>query len=396
MKNFFVTTTRIMKKLSLFYFFLCITAALFSQNDTPKKNSEKPNRFRYITMESNYGSYFYSGNGLTNTGVLDAGYAALNVKFGWQPSSEDSWASMYGYPSFGIGLYKGFLGDSQVFGDPNAAYGFINFSVSNPHKRTIFHIEPAFGLTYGLKPYDSEKNPYNDAIGAAVAVYFSVDFGASYNLTRELDLNYGVDFTHFSNGRSFTPNFGLNMLGINLGLQYHYNMDQKKLNNDPYGTVVLPARFKKPESKPKRILNESAISIYTAIGTVQNQEDRGTNNRYGTFSGVLEYRYLFNVMHGISIGTDLFFDGSLGAEYPSASDHYLIGIHAGYDLMFGKFAIRMQGGTYLTDSRGKHKLFLRPTLQYFISKKIFAQVGLKTNGGADWAEFGIGIQPFKW
>ena len=103
-------------------------------------------------------------------------------------------------------------------------------------------------------------------------------------------------------------------------------------------------------------------------------------------------------MHGLTAGLDLFYDNSLAESYEDSKDRYLIGIHGGYDFMFWKFDIRVQLGTYLTDNRGKGSIFIRPALQYEISKNFFAQVGLKTrNGaGADWVEFGVGWKPFKW
>ena len=103
-------------------------------------------------------------------------------------------------------------------------------------------------------------------------------------------------------------------------------------------------------------------------------------------------------MHGASVGLDLFYDQSLSSQYPNSGDQYLIGIHGGYDLMFWRFGIRVQVGTYLTDNRGKGGFFLRPGFQYEISKNFIAQFALKTKAGAaaDWMEFGIGWKPFKW
>ena len=135
-----------------------------------------------------------------------------------------------------------------------------------------------------------------------------------------------------------------------------------------------------------------------AVGTVQNDVDKGTDIRYGTFSGVVDYRRYFNKMHGLSAGMDVFYDNSLIEDFEKSSDRYLVGVHGGYDFMFWKFDVRIQIGGYLTDSKGKESYYIRPALQYEISKDFFAQVGLKTRhgGGADWIEFGLGWKPFKW
>ena len=103
-------------------------------------------------------------------------------------------------------------------------------------------------------------------------------------------------------------------------------------------------------------------------------------------------------MHAITAGMDLFYDSSLQVEYPETKDQILVGAHVGYDFMFGRMAVRLQGGGYLTDDKGKSSTYLRTAFRYDITEWLYAQIGLKTRdvSRADWAEFGIGFRPFKW
>ena len=361
-------------------------------------NSQSPsNKFRFIEVKSNYGSYLYTGNALSDAGFLDAGYGAINVKIGWQSSIPESWATYYKYPNYGIGLYSGFLGNAQVFGNPSAVYGFIDFPIGNPNKRNKFSIEPSLGITYDLQEFNAEENPLNDAFGAKAAVYFGLDIGFEYRFTRELDLIYGIDFTHFSNGSSYQPNLGLNLFGINLGIKYHYNAAQRLLDNDPYTENLLQARFKTPEKTKLSKINENSISVLLATGGKQTSEDGGTGRQFGVFSGILDYEHRFNEMHGANIGFDYFYDNTL-REFENAADRTAIGVHAGYDFNFWKMALKVQIGTYLTDDLGKGAFFMRPAIRYNINKTLFAQFGLKTldGGAADYLEFGFGFKPFKW
>ncbi|MCO4821267.1 MAG: acyloxyacyl hydrolase [Flavobacteriaceae bacterium] len=353
--------------------------------------------FKTISITGHSGAHIYSGVGLTDE--VQYGYTSLDVRFSWQPSTDTEWANDTGYAAYGFGYYSSNVGDPQVFGKPNALYGFVNFFLSNSRSKHIFEISPALGITYNLEKYDPESNPTNDAIGASMAVYFSVHFGGAYKLNRELDLLYGIDFTHFSNGRTFTPNYGLNLFGLNVGMRYNFNQYQRQLDRDPYTTNVVSSRFLRPE-RPKTPKNKyfNSIDFYAAIGTTQNEVDQGTSKRYGVFSGVVDYRHYFNKMHGVTAGLDLFFDNSLAEKYEDTSDRYLLGVHGGYDFMFWRMAIRVQVGTYLTPDRGKGSFYLRPAFQYNFANGLFAQFGLKTTDGAaaDWLEFGIGWRPFKW
>ncbi|WP_158293217.1 acyloxyacyl hydrolase [Tamlana fucoidanivorans] len=377
---------------------LWITILIFSfKNYMYSQNDTKKGTFKTLTVTGHSGAHIYTGESLSEK--LQYGYGGVNLKFSWVPNKEDDWSLDTGYAAYGIGFYTANIGDPEVFGNPHALFGFINFFLSKPYRRNVLELSPAFGLTYNLEPYNPETNPFNDAIGAKMAVYFSVDFVGAYKLNREIDLIYGVDFKHFSNGRTFTPNFGLNMFGFNGGMRYNFNTNQKRLDRDPYTTNVVSSRFMRPE-RPKTRKNDfnNSVDVYAALGVVQNEADKGTNRQFGTFSGTIDYRRYFNRMHGISAGLDFFFDNSLSEKYPETSDRFLLAFHYGYDFMFQRFDIRLNVGHYLTDDRGKGNFFLRPALQYEISKSFYAQFGLKTSAGAaaDWIEFGVGIKPFKW
>ena len=365
---------------------LCFIRSMYSQNDVDSTTLVK-NKFRYVSFISHSGGHLYSGEAL-NKESIEFGYVSGEVRVGWQPSDENHWSNQYGYASYGLGFYSGTIGDPEIFGNPNAIFAFADFPLRSSSRKMGLNISPAMGLTYNLKPYSKEGNPTNDAIGSSMTVYFNLSTGISFKLTRELDLLLGLEFTHFSNGRTYTPNYGLNMYGTNIGLKYYYNRSQKKVDKDRYTTNVLPVRFKRPKKQINTKLNQNRVSLYSAIGTVQNRSDQGSDNRYVTSSTVLDYTFQFDNMHGITSGVDLFYDKSL-REYTNKG---LTGIHIGCDFSVWRFTTKIQIGTYLFDAKGKGKVYLRPAVMYQISDKCFAQLGLKTKkiGAADWIELGVG------
>lgn len=379
----------------LFVIILLFTTLINSQENAASKELKK-NNFKYIVIKSHFGSFIKSDNKLADSGILDNGYGGVTIKLGWQSTDADSWVGRYGYPSYGVGVYSGFLSDAEVFGNPNAVYGFIHFPFSNPTRRNVFGLEFSLGITYKLNPYDSETNPINEAIGARAAVYFNLDFGYTYKWTRELDFLYGFDFTHFSNGATYKPNNGLNLFGLNFGLRYNYNAIQSRKTEDLYSNDVLAARFKIPKSSPILKNSSNALSLYIAGGVAQNEDLIGTDILMGAFSGVIDYEHQFNEMHAITGGFDVFYDNRLRDRV--ASERWYGAVHAGYDFKFYKFAIKFQLGAYLGDTKNKGVFFMRPALTYKISKLVFAQVGLKTldGGAADYIEYGIGFNLFTW
>lgn len=352
--------------------------------------SAQDGKLMFTDIKLHSGSHIYTGQNLTD--FLQYGYGALELRLGWQTNGKQDWQHEYNYPYFGVGWYTGTLGDPAVFGQPNALYGFVGFPVGK-HKRHSFNPELALGLTYGLEPYNPDNNPVNDAIGASMAVYFNLNFGFNYALNREMDLIYGVDFTHFSNGRSFTPNYGLNMFGLNLGARYHFNTGQKSYSPGIRPEKVLPVRADYATiSRKKLLFNENNVMVTLGFGTSQNDADAGTDNRYFNFSGIIDYQHFFSIKHGVSAGLDFFHDGSLE---PRGDETEMIGGHLGYDFRFWDLTVRLQMGNYITGPESRMgSIYMRPAIKYNFIERMYAQVGLKTLNGAvaDWIEFGFGYE----
>lgn len=353
---------------------------------------ESTRDFKFFEIKGHSGSHIYTGDKLKE--ALENGYGAAEVRYGWQSNNPSGWQSIFGYPAYGFGWYSGFIGNPDLLGTPGALYGFISFPLSKLHRHQLV-LEPAFGLSYDLKPYDQEINVTNDAIGSRFNVYFNLNLGANYRLNREMDLIYGFDITHFSNGRMFKPNAGLNMVGLNLGFRYHFNRQQNKIDNSEFPQQILNVRPQPAPNRRAEPINKSGISIYGASGWVQNDEDSGTNKQFGTATVMVEYQYILNEKSGFAFGLDGFYDASLITYFPN-ENHLFMGVHGGYDLMFWKLALRLQGGTYLHEKGREYKgnYFFRPALKYQFMNRLFAQVGLKTQAGfkADWIEFGLGFR----
>lgn len=367
------------------YLFLAFSL-LFSQLTVAQESSG--DHYMFVELRGHSGVHFYTGEALSST--LESGYGSLEARLGWQTTGANDWEGAYGYPSYGFGWYSGFIGNPEVLGQPNALFGFLSFPISI-NRRNTFMSDLSLGLTYDLNPYDPDNNPNNDAIGSPVTVYFNLSLGGRYNLNREIDLTYGIDFTHFSNGRTVQPNYGLNMMGAHLGTRYHFNPHQHKVDNGIKPQVLLDVRPDYPtEWSDLSNTDEDNFLLYLAGGTTQNGQDKGTSNRYFNSSVTFEYQHFFNLKNGVVAGLDLFYDGSLTAF---DEDPWMYGYHGGYDYRIYRFTMRFIVGGYFSAPERKGGFFMRPAAKWDFNDHIYAQVGLKTlNGGAaDWVEYGIGF-----
>lgn len=370
---------------------LIITVLLMvSATSLTAQQNKVRNKFRGFAISGHSGSHVYTGDKLEE--ALDNGYGAINIKLSWIPGPDStSWQQHYGFPSYGLGVYSGAIGNPDILGSPNAIFGFVSFPLYQTRK-TTFVVEPAVGITYDLKPYDSEENPMNDAIGSQLCVYFNLNFGGRTAISREMDLTYGFDVTHFSNGRTFVPNYGLNMVGLNLGMLYHFNRAQKVVDKSLRPKTILEVRPELPASSGDIRKRNWYFSAYQAVGTTQKFSSEDV--RYFNASTSIEAVYKHSMKHSWLLGFDVLYDGSLKDEYPETSDQFAYAIHPGYDFSFWKFDLRAQVGIYLGDNKDKGAFFLRPALRYWFSNAVFAQVGLKTidEFAADWVEYGVGVK----
>lgn len=389
----------------LFKSIFFITAFLFTSeivSGQQENNTQAiADRFRFVDLRGHFGTYLRSGAEAGE--AFKKSYTSFEARLGWQTDKEDDWQSRYFYPTYGIGGYIGFLNGAALFGNPTALFAFIDFPVSR-QKRNTLNVSVNFGLSYRLNPYKLSVNPNLDTIGSRLGIYFSLNLNWVYKLNRETDLLYGIDLTHFSNGRTVTPNFGINMYALNLGLRYNFNLAQKFADrNRIYPQDILLARPNRVNYNRIIKKKEHVIELYQAFGTVQNKMDAGTSKRYFTSSTVLDYAYRYSELGRVNAGFDFFVDGSayafLGQKENTLKNKSYLGVHVGYDFSFSQFMIRFQIGTYLKEGvANKGNFYMRPAFRWEPPEKsFFAQVGLKTLNGAvaDWIEYGIGFKLYK-
>jgi hypothetical protein len=393
---------------SLFSFvFITFFISAFAQVDLENwENLKKdPNlgTQMFFQYKLHIGNHAYTGR--TFSEYLQSMTVGNELRLGWRTDGSEDWQKALNNPLFGVGVYGGNIGDPQFLGTPSGVYGFIHFPFLRS-QRHHFNGEIAAGLTYDLVSYNAETNPDNDAIGSSVAVYFNAHIGGDIIISRSLDLTYGVDLTHFSNGRTFTPNYGINIFGFNLGIRKNFNPIKKgvQLIDPGYEPNVRPILDRSPMSPAPK---SHDINFYASIGTVMYEIDGGRGPRYNTWTTYLEYARRYGHIGNVNVGLDFMYDGSIQEAVNrdssnttpwQSSQNYFGGVHVGHSLFIERFNIETQLGIYtFKEVHYKGDWYMRVSLKYRFKNDMFAQIGLKTlNGGAaDWIEWGIGYKLFS-
>ena len=397
--------------LSLFLAISTISAQEFSEF-TPDQFDRDKNygSFNYIHLRYEQGAHPSGTNYLQD--IFAGGYRALNLRVGTQSTGRQDWQRLHKYPQYGLGVAMFDLGGleaEEIIGTPSSLFFFFGAPLFRLGKFST-NIDTEIGLSYDFKPYDPEENPYQDVIGAKTNLHFNVSLMFYYELSDRIDLSLGTGLTHFSNGRMFTPQKGINLMGLSLGAAYHFNpiKNYTKLVDPDYQPAVRPEFITAEEPAFKR---HHELQFMASIGTVQAEPGEAKDEfgesdttgqkgpRYGVSSISVDYAYQLGRKFKAVAGLDFFYDGSAEFLYDDIlpqnttfSDKAFYGWHLGFNYLIERFALIGNMGWYI------HKPFEQRGGFYFrgggrigLTENLDAHIALKTrNGGiADWIEWGL-------
>lgn len=143
--------------------------------------------------------------------TIQTGQAIRGVEAGLrvQTNGQRAWQAWQRYPAFGLSVAYFELGERSH----GAAWGLL------PHlsvpvlrsRRWLVSFRVGTGLGYVTRPYDYFSNPDENAIGSHGNNFTQFRIGAEYRLSEHWRLQVGGAFSHFSNGSSALPNYGVNL-----------------------------------------------------------------------------------------------------------------------------------------------------------------------------------------
>ncbi len=306
---------------------------------------------------------------------------AFDIALTFPTYGNDFWEKLYNYPTTGFGFSHWSLGNNEVFGKADALYTFINLPLIRSDKFSLNH-QISYGGAYLTKKFDINENPLNRAIGSSANIYLRLGIDARFKLSSSSEVIFEAGAAHFSNGKTRSPNYGLNMISSSIGIKYLFNG-----RSLAYQEPEIPA------------LAERYIqSIMLSAGSKVYDNLRGT--RYLTSSLSYNFDYLLTHRRRIGAGADFFYDGSLrealasdsGVPEKNLSKLIRAGLHASYSVRYKDLMMGMQLGHYIYS---KYKVFTnvysRIYVQYLITENIFWGASIRAHlGKADCFETGLG------
>lgn len=177
---------------------------------------------------------------------FNAHYPAFELSIYQNSFGKNEWEAIYNYPYLGLTFYHAnfglnFEGNDEVgktLGSVNAIYPFINYPlVSGENAQLTFKLGAGLGLL--TKCFDHFDNYQNYAIGSHLNAAVNLSFEYRQRIGSRLMSVASFGLTHFSNGSTKLPNYGLNTFSGAWGLSYY--LRDPRIN-------LTPA--KRPEYRP--------------------------------------------------------------------------------------------------------------------------------------------------
>jgi len=380
----------------LIFVLAAISVTSFSQGQhfifpkSSRADSIKSQRYWQI----NYITGFVAPTHTTTVDAIESKpWTGIDLKYGVRGQLKP-WHALHQFPSYGAGMGKiWFQPPDNIVGNPVTAYIFYQEPVLRFHQSS-FSLELKMGLASNWKPYNAISNPDQKVIGSSVTGYGGVRINYSHQLSDHVGLMLGAGLDHFSNGRMRSPNRGLNLIGVQVALNYTVNPPHRENSR----SVQIPT----PEHPIRYELY--TIGSLGLVTTFAEMNDRNFYRLAGSFSVDGARHYSLRGKYGI--GLDWTYDESLEVLYKtnhpaeaapfSALNWY--GIHGSHEYLIHRWTIVTQAGINLKEVGDKGLWYGRLGVRYDLSRSLFVRLGLRVYGSvvSDFIEWGAGYSWYSY
>jgi len=321
---------------------------------------------------------------------FNAHFPAFEISLQKATFGTHRWEKKYDYPIVGVSFWASTVGGFEEIGNAYALFPFINFPLFRNKKSTV-NFRIGLGLGYMENKFDNKTNYKNFAIGSHLNIAANLQFEYRRKISKRLFVGGGLTLTHFSNGSTKTPNYGLNILTGNISFTYFLSSPKQY-----GGQMVLPELF--PFEFDGRKMLEVNFSF--AIANKDMSQELGKRFMvYAAYANIMKrvsYKSKFGL--GIDVTADLSDKYTLdlrtdSLEYFTGS-YVKTGISAAYELMISRVSILFNLGLYISGKeRSRGDSYQRLSFKYLINKNLFANVVLNSNAGkADYIGIGAGYR----
>lgn len=332
---------------------------------------------------------------------------ALSFAHRTSPAKGRLWHALWGYPEWSVTAAYTKYGNGNIFGTAVGLLPALHFSIiKNKHLNWQFRF--GAGLNYITKKFDIANNPTNNVIGSHINNYTLIGTSLEWRLGQKWSVLGHFSFSHSSNGRTSSPNLGINLPSAGLGLRFYLWQPTQSTSTPIDVTDSIKQAYKIPFLK--RPLRRWQLGVRFGHGFTSGAVPGGPKFSVWMFAPYLQKRLTAKgqIMVGVesSYYTGIYHYAVFQAAWPAPQWKSAVKVapYAAYELIFGNMGIVAVTGFYIYDVFFKREtLFNKLGLQYHAKNRLpkthqprqknnlYGGIYLKTHyGNAEMVEIAIG------
>lgn len=286
-----------MKRIFAHIMFLFLTLFLCSANlkgqDYPWVSSNN----LVVEVREHFGFFYHHHFEMER---FNAHYPAFEASIYQSTFGKKEWQTLYNYPFIGATFYHSRLGGFDELGKVYALYPFINYPLYR-NDTWMFTFKFGAGLAWLTRCFDHLENPYNFSIGSHLNGAINLSFEYRHEITPQLISVASLGLTHFSNGATKSPNYGLNTFSAAWGLAYYLR--------DPRANALYAKRpeYYKFEFDGKNWFN---VDLEFGMGLKDVSQTFGKNEPYRVYEGTVRALAQFTTSSHAGISLSVVKDNS--------------------------------------------------------------------------------------
>jgi hypothetical protein len=358
-------------RLILLLLFICSGVELFAQ--------ACPSRDYIISAQGHAGYIISHRNNMSH--LIKGHVFGGELNYIFRTAGNKPWQQIHKYPEVGFCALHLDLANPKQLGSLEALYPYTNIRLNKLKRNWKLNLRLGVGLAVVTKPFNRVTNYKNNAIGSYLNGFVNLRLGYAIMLTKAWRLDAGVGLTHASNGAMATPNLGLNIATINLGIGYAVGCKDMVCIKDtilncrkrwvPMVIALVGMREMEQPDGEKYLAYGAQFNVYKTL----NYKNRIGSGIEVAYNNATKELYEMDSVYNTTV-TDI---GTLGAKIS-------------YEFTFDRLSIPVDFGFYLYKKRPDYgKMFHRIGIRYMLTKHVMANVTLLTHWArADYFEWGLG------
>jgi hypothetical protein len=344
--------------------------------------SEGQNSPAHDYIISGQGHYGYIISHRNNISHLIKGHIyGGELSYIFRTNGKKAWHKYYQYPELGFCALHLYLANPRQLGTFEALYPYTNIRLNKLKRSWKLNLRLGVGLACITKPFDRVTNNKNNAIGSYINGFVNLRIGYATMLSKSWRLDAGIGLTHASNGAIATPNLGLNIATVGMGLGYAFGNKELVYKKD---TI-------------EKFRNKWVPVVIGLVGVRELEQPDGA--KYLAFGAELNVYRTLNRKNRLGLGAEFAYNNATRKIYENDSiynvsfgDIGTVGAKICYEFVYDRVSLPVEFGYYLYKKQPAFgTMFHRIGVRYMLTKHVMTNITLLTHWArADYFEWGIG------